>query len=269
MACGASPVPLTPFQQALGRLLAPNRTEDSFLAGGAVILTNPQTKRYSHDLDYFHDSPARVASAFAADNALLGSHGFSVSVEITQPGYIRAIVRGKQGVTKIEWSYDSSWRFMPAIRDDLFGFALHPIDVATNKVLALAGRDEIRDVVDAVFLHQNVLELGPLAWAAMGKDPGYSPSSLLEMLKRRGKIRPEELAHLHLAAPIDPQALKAQWLDALESAATFIQSRPPEEAGCLYYSLTRKQFVDPNQANAGEVVPHFGRPGGVLPRFAE
>jgi hypothetical protein len=47
----------------------------------------------------------------------------------------------------------------------------------------------------------------------------------------------------------------------------FVASRPPEEIGCLYYSATRRAFVDPREA--GDSIPHFGRPGGVLPRIAD
>ncbi len=42
-------MPLTDFQYKLGRLLAGNRSEDSYLAGGAAILMQPNTKRISQD----------------------------------------------------------------------------------------------------------------------------------------------------------------------------------------------------------------------------
>ena len=64
-------VPLTDYQASLARLLSKNRTFDSYLAGGAAILIEPNTTRFSRDLDYFHDSEARVAEAFAADRRLL------------------------------------------------------------------------------------------------------------------------------------------------------------------------------------------------------
>ena len=69
-------MPLTKFQAWLGRLLAVNRSEDSHLAGGAAILTSPNSHRYSHDLDYFHDSEARVASAYADDRRTLVENGY-------------------------------------------------------------------------------------------------------------------------------------------------------------------------------------------------
>lgn len=261
-------MPLTEFQSALGRLLAENRSEDSYLAGGAAILAAPNTQRYSQDLDYFHDSAARVASAFADDQKTLAGSGYDVKVEITQPGYIRAVVRKDEQATKLEWAQDSSWRFMPVVRSEAFGYQLHPIDLATNKVLALAGRDEPRDLVDTLFLHRNVLELGPLVWAAVGKDPGFSPLSLLEMLRRRGKIRPEELARLHLSAPMDARQVKEEWVAALQSAESFVATRPPDEVGCLYYDPDSGRFITPG---SGKPAPlrHYGRPGGVLPQVAE
>jgi hypothetical protein len=258
-------MPLTPFQSALGLLLSANRSEDSYLAGGAAILAAPNTRRYSQDLDFFHDSAARVATAYESDRKTLEANGYSVEVEISQPGYVRAVVRLDGTATKVEWAQDSTWRFMPVIKSEAFGFQLHPIDLATNKVLALAGREEVRDLVDTVYLHQNVLGLGPLIWAATGKDPGYSPSSLLELLRRRGKVRPEDLGRLHLSEPMDVRKLKQAWLAALDAAETFIGKRPPDETGCLYYSTTGKSFMDPGLAGSGDCIPHYGRPGGVLP----
>jgi len=259
-------MPLTAYQAAIGRLLAANRTEDSYLAGAAAILAEPNTRRYSMDLDFFHDTPERVASAYEADRATLVAHGYAVEPELTQPGYIRAVVRRGNDVTKVEWAHDSSWRFMPVIRSEEFGFQLHPVDLAINKVLALAGRDEPRDLLDTLHCHQGVLELGPLVWAAAGKDPGFSPLSLLELVRRRGRIRPEDLERLHLTEPIDLAVLKSEWLAALDSAEVFVNHRPPAESGCLYYSTASKRFVDPNRGDVGPIVTHFGRPGGVLPR---
>ena len=259
-------VPLTELQSQLGRWLAENRSEDSYLAGAAAILSSPNSRRYSQDLDYFHDSAERVASAFAADHAVLVDRNCKVEVELSQPGYIRAIVELDGEATKIEWARDSIWRFMPVMESEQFGYQLHPIDLATNKVLALAGREEARDLIDVVYLPETLLPLGPMGWAATGKDPGFSPLSLLELMRRRGKIQPQELERLHLTEPIDPQALKAKWLDTLDGAEAFVRSRPADEAGCLYYAPGQERFVDPTGLADDEYVIHYGRPGGVLPR---
>lgn len=96
--------------------------------------------------------------------------------------------------------------------------------------------------------------LGGLCWAACGKDPGFTPLSLLELLHRRGRLRPEDLARLDL-------------VEALDSVEPFVATRPPDEIGCLYYSALRRAFIDPREA--ADAAPHFGRPGGVLPRIAD
>ena len=260
-------MPLTDYQERLARLLSGNRTFDSYLAGGAAILIEPNTMRFSHDLDYFHDSEARVVEAFSADRRLLESSGYSIDVDLNQPGFVRAIVRKDGHATKVEWARDSAWRFMPTVRDVRVGFVLHPVDLAVNKVLALAGRDEPRDVLDALHLHRHVLVFGALCWAACGKDPGFTPLSLLELLRRRGRVREEDLGRLDLAEPVDLHSLKSSWLEALDSVEPFVASRPPEEIGCLYHSASRRGFVDPREVT--DAVPHFGRPGGVLPRVVD
>ena len=257
-------MPLTEYQEDLARLLAQNRSFDSYLAGGAAILLEPNTARYSRDLDYFHDSEARVVEAYNADRQLLEKHGFSLAVELNQPGYVRAVVRKGAAATKVEWARDSDWRFLPTVHDPRFGYVLHPVDLAVNKVLALAGRDEARDVLDTLHVHRRVLVLGALCWAACGKDPGFSPLSILELLRRRGRLRDEDLARLDLAKPLNLLAVKAEWLDALDTVAPFANALPAEEIGCLYYSPSRQTFVDPREVE--DAVPHHGRPGGVVPQ---
>lgn len=263
-------MPLTRFQSELLAVLAKNSDPGRYLAGGAALHFALHSTRYSDDLDFFHDSEERVASAFEADRRVLEHAGYILDVTLSQPGFIRAMVRSPEGETRIDWAHDSAWRFLPLLRDELGGWMLHPIDLAINKVLALAGRDEPRDLVDTLFAHRTILSLGALVWAAVGKDPGFSPHQLLELLKRRGRPRPEELARLQLAEAFDIGAVKQEWLDALEQCASFIGARSPDELGCLYYDTMRKAFLTPEAAEpaAQGVVCHFGAPGGVVPQVA-
>ena len=262
-------MPLTDFQRQILSLIGQSRTPDSYLAGGAALHFKPNSLRFSNDLDFFNDSEERVATAFAEDRATLEAAGYAVNVELSQPGFVRAGVHLGKDSTRIDWAHDSAWRFMPPVRDPLGGYLLHEVDLAVNKTLALAGRDEPRDYVDILFVHQRVLPLGGLMWAAVGKDPGFTPLSLLELLKRRGRHRAEELARLDLVAPFDLVAAKEAWLAALHTADQFIRSRPGDELGCLYYSASRSEFLLPGPgALDPDVSPHFGTPGGVLPQPA-
>jgi hypothetical protein len=77
----------TDFQRKLLATLAPVRTPESYLAGGAALHFAPNSLRYSHDLDFFHDSAERAAAAFAEDRGLLLAAGYTLEVTLSQPGF--------------------------------------------------------------------------------------------------------------------------------------------------------------------------------------
>jgi len=257
-------MPLTQYQAEVALLLSAGRSPDSYLAGGAALHIEPNSRRFSNDLDYFNDSPARVASAFDGDRATLLAAGHVVDVLLERPGFVRAIASREPESTKIEWVFDTAFRFLPVVQDARAGYLLHPIDLAINKLLALVGRDEPRDYLDTIDAHSRILGLGGLIWAACGKDPGFTPLSLLDLLRRKGRYRPEDFRRLALTEPLDLTTAKQGWLAALDEASRFIADRPLADLGCLYYSHALSTFsaAVPLPSDA---VPHFGRPGGVLP----
>lgn len=257
-------MPVSPLQGVILRLLASNRSDDSYVAGSTPLQLLPNSRRISSDVDLFQDSLERVATAFAADEQTLRAAGYNVTVRINQRSFIRAAVRRGSEMTLVDWAHDSAWRFMPTVRSDLTGYELHAVDVAVNKVMALAGREEARDFLDVLDIDRTTLPLVALCWAGPGKDPGFSPRSLLEMLKRRGHYRPEQFEELRITQPLDLVALKSQWLGALERAERELEVPPMAERGCLYYSPSAQRFVWP-VPERGDAVPHYGRPGGILP----
>lgn len=88
---------------------------------------------------------------------------------------------------KLEWLRDSDFRFFPIQPDDVFGYRLHVVDIATNKALAAAGRREPRDVLDLLTIDEQHLPLGAVIWAAVAKDPGFSPESLIADIRRNAR----------------------------------------------------------------------------------
>ncbi|MCX6117418.1 MAG: hypothetical protein NT027_07750 [Proteobacteria bacterium] len=257
------------FQAKIAKIISVNRSSDSYLAGGAALHFEPNSIRYSQDLDYFHDSEIRVAQAYEADHKLLTEAGIDISIEMHQPGYIRVIARQGQEATKVEWAHDSAWRFMPTYFIEDRGFCLHPIDLAINKVLALAGRDESRDFLDVLHAHHSILGLPGLIWAACGKDPGFSPNSLLELLQRKGKYQPSDFKRLKLNIEIDLKKLKHDWFDALELSRNVTKYLPASDVGCLFYNVFTKAFVVPSEKNSEQIVSHFASDGGILPKILQ
>jgi len=264
MGKGFTTMPLTNIQQKVLSLIAVNRSDESHLAGATGIHMSSKSPRRSADIDLFHGREEAVASAFAADRATLEREGYSLSLQLSQPGFIRAVVSnaGNERI-RIDWAYDSVWRFMPAVKIERAGYVLHPVDLAVNKVLALVGREEPRDFVDVVYLHQCVLPLGALAWAACGKDPGLNPEMILELLARRGRIRQEDLARLDLAVPLDAPDQEKIYREALKEGKLWIETRPAEQAGCLYRKPGSGLFFAPSADEP--CVTHRGCAGGVLP----
>src|SRR5262249_41929001 len=163
---------------------------------------------------------------------------------------------------------DSAFRFFPAQPDPEFGWCLHRADLATNKVLALAGRSAVRDFLDVLYLHRSYLSVGALCWAACGKDQGFTPSSLLEHAGRNVKFRQADLDSEHLAQPVQLTELKEAWLRAAEEAEAWFARLPAAEVGCLFLDAAGNPVTpDPDRADFAQVRRHFGSVCGTWPRL--
>jgi hypothetical protein len=262
-------MPLTAFQREVARVLAAHRNPESHLAGGAVINRSDASFRYSDDLDIFHDAAESVAASATADAERLVAEGCTVTWELQQPGFYRAVVNRGDERLRLDWSYDSAFRFFPAQPDADFGYCLHPADLAVNKVLAVAGRTEARDFLDLLFLDRTYLRVGALAWAACGKDAGYTPTLLLDQMNRHSRLSESDFQTEHLARPVDLRELKTQWLAARERAEELCSRLPAEELGCLYLDANN-QPVTPDPADAGfaGLKRHRGSIRGAWPQIA-
>ena len=191
-------MPVSELQARVLREIAANRTPDSYLAGATVLHRAEDSPRFSRDLDIFHDLAEAVAVSAEADARTLQRAGYSLTWALQTPTFYRAVAEVTGQSLKLEWAHDSAFRFFPVERDEFCGFRLHPADAAVNKMLAMAGRVEVRDFVDVLHLDAEYLSLGALAWAGCGKDPGYTPDFLLDHAAAHTAYRPADLARLHL-----------------------------------------------------------------------
>ena len=134
-----------------------------------------------------------------------------------------------------------------------------------NKMLALAGRQEVRDYVDILHLHDTYLHLGALAWAACGKDPGFTPGFLLEQAARHTAYSQADIDRLSLREPLDVRSLKRKWLKALEEACELVDALPPREVGTLYLDGETPVTPDPRSRRFEDLVRHEGSVRGAWP----
>lgn len=226
-------MPLTPLQKQVLQVLAANRSEDSHFAGGLVLHSLEDSARFSHDFDIFHEAEEEVARASDGDVATLRGAGYEVHETVgdwKNPTSFRKAKLLHQGEElEIDWAADSAFRFFPIQPDPMLGWRLHLFDMATNKALALAARSVTRDYVDIVEL-DSTYPLEAIIWAACGKDEGYSPLLLLDMMRRFARINPRQLETIQ-ARRLDPIELKKSWIamsDRAEAEITRIADTRPE-----------------------------------------
>ena len=262
-------MPLGDFEKAILRLLAGNRNPESYIAGATVFLRREDSLRQSQDIDVFHDTVKSLQQAAGQDAAVLAQNGYGLDWTDQQEMFRRAVVSKAGQATKMEWAYDSAFRFFPVQADVEMGFVLHPLDGATNKVLALAGRGELRDYLDVLFLQKNVLSLGALAWAACGKDAGFTPQFLVEEAQRLAHYPASRLDTLLLRQPVDLVECKRQWLQALAEAKALFLKLPAEEVGCLYLNAANQAVTpDPAAPEFSQLRRHYGSVRGAWPIMA-
>lgn len=267
---------VTRFQCDVLKLLAQQRRQrgESYVAGGVALNLLLAAARRSRDIDLFHDTDAALSATWLADRDQLRSHGCDVTVLREAPSFVEALVRRGTERTAIQWARDSAYRFFPLVEDERMGLTLHPFDLATNKVLALAGRVEVRDWIDVIHCDLQLQPFGYLCWAACGKDPGYNPRSLLATAARRRFSQAEVDALDFEGPPPSAGELGERWHTMQAEATSLCGRLPPEQVGtCVVAKASLELFrgaeAELRAALAEDGVAfHPGRIGGSWPSVA-
>jgi hypothetical protein len=263
---------LTDFQRSVCRLISQSRIDsgESYVAGAAALNEILLAPRESQDIDLFHDTEHALQASWESDKKLLEGRGFTVQTVRERPAFVEAVVSRDEGRLLLQWVRDSAYRFFPLVAHPDFGLTMHPFDLATNKVLALVGRLEVRDWIDVIECDTKVQPLGYLAWAACGKDPGLSPALILEVAARSHYSVEEVRALAFSSAPPEAGELSRLWRGLLARAGETIRVLPAEDLGKCVLSSTGKLFTGDAKAlgdalSAGTVRFHAGSIRGALP----
>ena len=211
---------------------------------------NVDRPRYSKDFDIFHQAIAEVQRNADVDMTALRMAGFNVTETVrSRPvsGFVEAVVSKNGEAVDIQWVFDSAVRFFPVVRDDLFGWRLHELDMAVNKTLALAGRREARDYYDIVMLAKAGIRLAALVWAAPAKDPGFTPDLLMDEISRHSSYQESELRAKIDANPFpDLVELKKTFLTEIRHARDTLPSVQMDLVG--HFFLDRQgRVIDPSE----------------------
>ena len=267
---------LTAYQIEILRLLADKRkrTGESYVAGGAALNFVLKTSRLSRDLDLFHDTTEALEVTWLSDRDFLLGSGYTIEVIREVPSFVEADIRKNNDHVLIQWVRDSAFRFFPLVEDNVLGLTLHPFDLASNKVLAMAGRLEPRDWIDTLECHKRVQPLGYLVWAACGKDPGVNPEMVLAEGARLHYSQMEIDTLAFEGGPPSAAQLSVEWKRALEQARRIVDMLPEDTLGkCflnadkmgLYTTISIEQLQKDLQSNS--IYFHEGTIGGAWPRI--
>ncbi len=229
---------LTDLQRDILRVLAGNRSETSYMAGGAAL--NRDWPRLSDDFDIFHDTDDEIGPSAERDMRSLTAAGFNVSVDIQIYGLVEATVSRHGERTILQWMSESRTRFMPLVRDAEWGARLHQADLAVNKLIAASSRRKARDFVDLLAIETRYCKLAPLALAAAGKPPHMAPSRTLEEASRRltGLTREEFGEVRGLPSDWTADHVRSELAQALEAASHDVELAKEASVGCLALDAT-------------------------------
>jgi len=162
---------------------------------------------------------------------------------------------------------DSDFRFFPTIRDEMFGYVLHPVDLATNKVAAAYGRREPRDIVDLLTIHERILPVGAAVWASAGKALGLTPEGIIHEIRRMAQYRAEDFKRVASDPPVDADSTMARLREVLEEAEAFVVRMPTDKVGLLF--LKEGSVAQPNPDHLQDYQTHEGKRRGQWPSSVE
>ena len=258
-------MPLNRIQIDILTLLASKRSPESYVAGSTPL--NQSASRFSKDIDIFHDKVEDLRRIVAEDAMVLEGAGYQIEWT-RQLDMIHSAKVIKDGAdTRLDWAVDSDYRFFPTLPNPLFGYTLHPVDLAMNKVMAAAGRQSLRDLVDLMTIHERVLSLGAVIWAAVDKAPGFTPEGLIGWIRRNSNFPRIDWELLKTTEPIDPLEFSPRLRAALKTAEKFVSQMPSSKAGLLF--LESGKVVQPEPSRLDSYETHAGQRRGHWPSSPE
>jgi Nucleotidyl transferase AbiEii toxin, Type IV TA system len=135
---------------ALKKVLSP-----FYLTGGTALGRFYLNHRFSEDLDFFiNKSDTFQTSVKNIEKVLISKFSVLKNESIVYDDFVRYYIEDEEMILKIEFVNDIAYRCgVPNTYQ--YGFIDTPLNILTNKLTAIVGRDEPKDVFDIYALSQH------------------------------------------------------------------------------------------------------------------
>ena len=173
----SSPSALTAFERRfLERFFAAVR--GFYLTGGGALALHLGHRR-SLALDLFTTDEAAFRAAVVSLPVIASELGGRAEVLTDAPAFRRVLLVGPDGETvRVDLVRDVAERAGPPPRETSGLWLDPPEEIVVNKVCAIVGRSELRDLVDLFCLERAGYRVLDVLDAARRKDPGVTPANL-------------------------------------------------------------------------------------------
>lgn len=173
---------LTELQELL--LGAFTGVDGCWLTGGAALSGFFTHHRRSYDLDLFTGQPERLDELESRLRAFCGQHGLQVESLRRYPGFRRLKVGGLGEDTLVDLVWDQAPQLIqPRDKPVRNGLRIESLrELRANKLAAILGRGETKDLVDLFVIEQQGLPAIDGLQDALTKDSAIDPSTLAWVL---------------------------------------------------------------------------------------
>jgi hypothetical protein len=196
-----------------------------YLTGGTALSAFYLKHRKSNDIDLFTPEEELILPfSFKIEETLKGN-GIEVKRSREFNSFVELFVCFLQESTAIHIALDSPFKFeQPADSKRFPGLKIDSlIDIATNKLLTLFGRANLRDFVDVYFLINEIFKKGDLIEKAKIKDPGFDIYWLGVAFERVNAFSTDSQEMLLLKKPFNMKELQGffnQWREEIYKKIT-------------------------------------------------
>lgn len=185
---------LTPLQRRILRTLAGRFTPPWTLTGGAALAGFHLKHRPTRDLDLFWYGQGLLGALPREVEEILRVAGLDVATVQGGVTFHQLRVTDGANVCIVDLVAERAVGLERPIQVELDGLPVlidSPDEILVNKLCALLGRAELRDLLDLKALLESGLDLGRALAAAPQKDGGFSALTLAWVLK---DLRPAAVA---------------------------------------------------------------------------